>query len=144
MQAVVPLLLTWNSNDTSILTLCNAMHMVLVSELQLFSRDEEREDRESQLQRIVTTYMLFAPLLMSVGTSFGIGIQFSCLALTPYTERCNLNENVAKLFRTLSPTEFSSCLRFIFEALSPTGTGSDDFVRLVRLISLALHNAPES
>lgn len=66
------------------------------------------------------------------------------MALTTHTERCNLDENMAKLFRTLSPSEFSSCLRFVFEALSSKGVGLDVFARLIRLISLALHNAPES
>jgi hypothetical protein len=41
------------------------MHAVLVSELRLF--DKERENRESHLQRIVTTYMVFTHLSMSAG-----------------------------------------------------------------------------
>lgn len=44
------------------------MHAVLVSELRLFDK-EERENRESHLQRIVTTYMVFAHLSMSTGAS---------------------------------------------------------------------------
>jgi hypothetical protein len=51
---------------------------------------------------------------------------------------------MAKLFRTLSPSEFSSCLQFVIEALSPNGIASDYFACLVRLVSLALLNAPES
>jgi hypothetical protein len=50
-------------------TFCDAMHAILVSELQLFSGEQQRDDRESHLQRIVTTYMVFAPLSMS-GTSW--------------------------------------------------------------------------
>ena len=119
-----------------------AMHAVLVSELQLFDK-EEAEDRESHLQRIVTAYMVFAHLTMSAGASTEIG-QIPCLALTSCTERCNLDENMADLFRTLSQSEFSSCLRFILEALSSNGVASDDIACLIRLISLALHNAPES
>lgn len=143
-QALVPSLLQWKSKDSSILTFCEATHAVLVSELQLIFREEEREDRESHLQRIVTAYMVFAPLSVFVGVPSQMSNLFSCLALTIHTERCNLDENMAKLFRTLSPSEFSSCLRFVFEALSSKGVGSDDFARLIRLISLALHNAPES
>lgn len=44
------------------------MHAVLVSELRLFHK-EERENRESHLQRIVTTYMVFTHLCMSAGAS---------------------------------------------------------------------------
>jgi hypothetical protein len=35
-------------------------------------------------------------------------------------------------------------LRFVFEALSSKGVVSDAFARLIRLISLGMHNAPES
>lgn len=68
LQVVGSYLLPWNSKDPNIFTFCDAMHAVLVSELQLFSREQGREDRESHLQRIVTTYMFFAPLSMP-GTS---------------------------------------------------------------------------
>ena len=119
------------------------MHAVLVSELQLFGK-EETEDRESHLQRIVTTYMVFARLSLSAGASNESSSLLPCCALTSCTERCNLYENMAELFRTLSPSEFSSCLRFILEALSSSGIASDDISCLIRLISLALHNAPES
>lgn len=44
------------------------MHAVLVSELRLFDK-EESENRESHLQRIVTTYMVFTHLSMSAGAS---------------------------------------------------------------------------
>lgn len=144
MQALGPSLLQWKSKDPSVLTFCEVMHTVLVSELQLILREEEREDRESHLQRILTAYMVFAPLSVSVGMSSGISNLFSCSALTTHTERCNLDKNMAKLFRILSPSEFSSCLRFVFEALSSKGVGSADFARLIQLISLAFHNAPES
>lgn len=143
MQSLGPSLLRWKSEDPSILTFCEVMHAALVSELQLIFREEAREDRESHLQRIVTAYVAFAPLSVSVGMSSGMNDLF-CLALTTHIERCNFDENMAKLFRKLSPSEFSSCLRFVFEALSSKGVGSDDFARLIRLISLALHNAPES
>src|SRR6266850_745975 len=69
LQVVGPSLLPWDSKDSNILTFCDAMHLILVSELQLFSREQGREERESHLQRIVTTYMVFAPLSMS-GTSW--------------------------------------------------------------------------
>lgn len=68
MQALGPSLLQWKSKDSSILTLCEVMHAVLVSELQLI-REDDRGDRESYLQRIVTAYMVFAPLSVSVGMS---------------------------------------------------------------------------
>jgi len=71
MQALGPSLLHWKSKDSSILTFCEVMHGVLVSELQLI-REEEREDRESYLQRIITAYMVFAPLSVSVGMSSGM------------------------------------------------------------------------
>lgn len=143
MQGLGPSLLRWKSTDSSILTFCEVMHAALVSELQLIFREEAREDRESHLQRIVTAYMVFAPLSVSVGMSSGM-IDLFCLALTTLIERCNFDENMANLFRKQSPPEFSSCLRFVFEALSSKGVGSDDFARLIRLISLAFHNAPES
>ena len=143
MQAIGPLLFSWSSKDSNILKFGCAMHAVLTSELQLFDK-EEAEDRESHLQRIVTTYMVFAHSTMSAGASTEITCQIPCLALTSRTERCNLDENMAELFRTLSPSEFSSCLRFIIEALSSNGIASDDIACLIRLISLALHNAPES
>ena len=66
------------------------------------------------------------------------------LALTFRTEQCNLDENMAELFRTLSASEFSLCLQFMLEALSSNGIASDSIAHLIRLISLALHNAPES
>ena len=119
------------------------MHAVLTSELQLFDK-EEADGRESHLQRIVTTYMVFAHLTMSTGASTETTCRIPCLALISCTERCNLDENMAELFRTLSPSEFSSCLRFILEALSSNGIASDDIACLIRLISLALYNAPES
>ena len=120
------------------------MHAVLVSELRLFDK-EEREARESHLQRIVTTYMVFIHLSMSAGASTE---RCSCLlyhlALTFRTERCNLEENMAELFRTLSASEFSLCLQFVLEALSSNGIAPDGIAHLIRLISLALHSAPES
>lgn len=72
MQAVGPLVLSYSSKDPVILKFGGAMHAVLVSELQLFSREEEREDRETHLQRIITTYMVFAHLSMSAGASTGV------------------------------------------------------------------------
>jgi hypothetical protein len=68
MQAIGPSLLPWSSKDPNILKFGGAMHAVLASELQLFDK-EEREDREAHLQRIITTYMAFAQLSMSVGAS---------------------------------------------------------------------------
>lgn len=146
LRAVGPSLLPWDSKDSSSFTFCDAMHAVLVSELQLFCGEDERGDRESHLQHIVATYMFFAPLLMSVGSSFGLVSLFSCFALTLYAERYNLDEDMVKLFRALPPSEFSSCLQFVTEALSPSPNdiASHDFACLVRLISLALLNAPES
>ena len=67
MQALVPSLLQWESKDSSTQAFCEAMHAVLVSELQLIFREDEREDRESHLQRIVTAYMVFAPLSVFTG-----------------------------------------------------------------------------
>jgi hypothetical protein len=69
LQVVGSSLLPWDSKDSNMFTFCDAMHAILVSELQLFSGEQQRDDRESHLQRIVTTYMVFAPLSMS-GTSW--------------------------------------------------------------------------
>jgi hypothetical protein len=143
MQAIGPSLLPWSSEDPNILKFGGAMHAVLVSELKLFDK-EEREERECHLQRIVATYMVFAHLPMSAGAYTQISSLFPYLSLTSCTERCNLDENMAELFRTLSPSEFSSCLQFVLEALSSNGIASDGIACLIRLISLALHNAPES
>ena len=68
MQAIGPLLFTWSSKDPNISKFGSAMHAVLVSELRLFHK-EERKNRESHLQRIVTTYMVFTHLSMSAGAS---------------------------------------------------------------------------
>ena len=119
------------------------MHAVLVSELRLFDK-EERETRESHLQRIITTYMIFTHLSMSAGAPTRYISLLYYLALTFRIERCNLDENMAELFRTLSASEFSSCLQFVLEALSSNGIAPDGIAHLIRLISLALHNAPES
>jgi hypothetical protein len=143
MRAIGPSLLPWSSKDPNILKFGGAMHAVLVSELKQFDR-EERKEREGYLQRIVTTYMVFAHLSMSAGAYTKINSLLLYLALTSCTERCNLDENMAELFRTLSPSEFSSCLQFVLEALSSNGIASDSIACLIRLISLALHNAPES
>ncbi|KAI9512665.1 Urb2/Npa2 family-domain-containing protein [Russula earlei] len=124
MQAVGPSLLSGSSRDPRVSRFGGAMHAVLISELPLFSM-EDREDRESHLQCIITTYMTFAHLSMSA-------------------ERCDLGENLAKLFRTLSLSEFSSCLQFVIEALISNGIASDGIAHLIRLISLALHNALEN
>ncbi len=62
----------------------------------------------------------------------------------PLVERCDFDENMARLLRTLSPFDFSSCLQFIFEALSAGRTALEMMARLIRLTSLALHNAPQS
>lgn len=43
------------------------MHAVLISELRFYSGEEEGDRRESHLQRIITTYVVFAPL--SIGES---------------------------------------------------------------------------
>lgn len=43
------------------------MHAVLISELRFYSGEEEADRRESHLQRIITTYVVFAPL--SIGKS---------------------------------------------------------------------------
>ena len=55
-QAVCPSLPPCNCEDSSTLKFGSAIHAVLVSELQLFSREE---DRVSHLQHIVTTCMIF-------------------------------------------------------------------------------------
>jgi hypothetical protein len=68
----------------------------------------------------------------------------SYLAVTFYTERCDLDENMAELFRTLSASEFSLCLQFVFEALSSNAIAPDGIAHLIGLMSLALHDAPES
>ncbi len=143
MQAISPSLLPWSSNDPNILKLGSAMHAVLVAELHLIDK-EESEDRESHLQRIVTTYIVFAHLSTSGGASIEIVGLLPCLKLTFRTEKCSLDENMAELFRTLSPSEFSLCLQFMLEALSSNGIASDGVAHLIRLISLAMHNAPES
>jgi hypothetical protein len=62
----------------------------------------------------------------------------------PRAGRCDLAENMGKLLRTLSSSEFSSCLQFVREALSSNGLALDKTACLIRLISLAIHNAPES
>jgi hypothetical protein len=71
-------------------------------------------------------------------------LYYLALTLTLRTERCHLDENMAELFRTLSASEFSLCLQSMLEALSSNGIASDGIAHLIRLVSLALHNAPES
>lgn len=66
------------------------------------------------------------------------------LGFIPRAEHRGLNENMANLLRTLSSSEFSSYLQFVCEALSSNGLALDKTACLIRLISLALHNAPES
>jgi hypothetical protein len=61
-----------------------------------------------------------------------------------HAEHCDLDESMAKLLRTLSSLEFSSYLQFVCEALSSDGLALDRTACLIHLISLALHNAPES
>jgi hypothetical protein len=61
-QAVCPSLLPFNSEDPDILKFGNAIHAVLVSELQLFSMEE---DRVSHIQHIVATYIIFTHLSIS-------------------------------------------------------------------------------
>ena len=68
MQAIGPSLLPGGSKDPNISKFGSAMHAVLVSELRLFDK-EERENRESHLQRIITTYMVFTHLSMTAGAS---------------------------------------------------------------------------
>jgi len=64
MQAVGPSF-PWSSKDTSTGKFGGAIHAVLVSELQLFSGEEQV--RGSHLERIITAYMAFARLSMSTG-----------------------------------------------------------------------------
>ncbi|KAI9445447.1 Urb2/Npa2 family-domain-containing protein [Lactarius indigo] len=61
-----------------------------------------------------------------------------------HLQRCDFDENMARLIRTLSPSDFSSCLQFVSEALSACGMTSEMMTRLIRLTSLALHNAPQN
>jgi hypothetical protein len=68
MHAIGPSLLPWGSKDPKFSKFGSAMHAVLVSELRLFDK-KESENRESHLQRIITTYMIFAHLSMSTGAS---------------------------------------------------------------------------
>lgn len=123
IQAIGPSFLSRGSEDARIVKVCSAMHVVLVSELRFYSGEEESDNRGSHLQRIITTYVAFAPSSI---------------------ERCDFDENMARLFRTLSPSDFSSCLQFVFEALSAGGTELEMMTRLIRLTSLALHNAPQN
>jgi hypothetical protein len=138
VQAVCPSLLPCNSEDSAFLKFGSAIHAVLVSELQLFSREEERV---SHLQHIVTTYMVFTRPSIADRASTNALLY---LGLMPRAGRCDLDENMAKLLRTLSSSEFSSYLQFVCEALSSNGLALDKTACLIRLISLALHNAPES
>jgi hypothetical protein len=62
----------------------------------------------------------------------------------PRAGRCDLAENMAKLLRTLSSSEFSSYLQFVREALPSNGLALDKTACLIRLMSLTLLNAPES
>ena len=141
MHAIGPSLLPWGSKDPNISKFGGAVHAVLVSELRLFDK-EERETRESHLQRIVSTYVVFIHLSTSAGAHTAVVCYY--WALTFRTERCNLDENMAELFRTLSASDFSLCLQFVLEALSSIGIAPDGIAHLIRLISLALHSAPES
>ncbi len=77
MQAIGPSLLPWSSEDPNISKFGGAMHAVLVSELHLMDRGES-EDRDTHLQRIVKTYLVFAHLSMSAGASIEI------ISLSPY------------------------------------------------------------
>jgi hypothetical protein len=80
MQAIGPSLLSWGSKDLNIPKFGGAMHAVLVSELRLFDK-EERGNRESHLQRIVTTYMVFTHLSMSAGASTEMQWSFILLGI---------------------------------------------------------------
>ncbi|KAH9060868.1 Urb2/Npa2 family-domain-containing protein [Lactarius vividus] len=122
IRAIGPSFFSRGSEDDRISKVCSAMHTVLITELRFYS-EEKSDDRESHLQRIITTHVAFIP--SSIG-------------------QCDIDENMAKLFRTLSPSDFSSCLQFIFEALSDGGTALEMMPRLIRLTSLALHNAPQN
>ncbi|KAH9005998.1 Urb2/Npa2 family-domain-containing protein [Lactarius hatsudake] len=122
IRTIGPSFLSRGSEDDRISKVCSAMHAVLVSELRFYS-EEKRDDRESHLQRIITTYVAFKSLSI---------------------EQCDFDENMARLLRTLSPSDFSSCLQFVFEALSADGTALEMMPRLIRLTSLALHNAPQN
>lgn len=62
----------------------------------------------------------------------------------PLIERCDFDENMARLLQSLSPPDFSSCLQFVFETLSAGETALEMAARLIRLTSLALYNAPQS
>ena len=66
MQAIGPSLLRCGPKDPSTSKFGSAMHAFLVSELLLFDK-EQRENRDSHLQRIVTTYLVFTHLSMSAG-----------------------------------------------------------------------------
>lgn len=70
IEAIGPSFLSRGSEDARILKICSAMHAVLVSELRFYSGEEESDGRESHLQRIITTYVLFAP--SSIGKSASV------------------------------------------------------------------------
>ena len=64
IQAIGPSFFSRGSEDARILKICSAIHAVLVSELRFYSGEEESDHRESHLQRILTAYVVFAPLSM--------------------------------------------------------------------------------
>src|SRR5258707_12250441 len=93
MQAIGPSLLPWSSEDPNISKFGGAMHAVLVSELHLMDRGES-EDRDTHLQRIIKTYLVFAICLcLQVRPSRSVVSHPTCSALTIWIERCNLDEN---------------------------------------------------
>jgi hypothetical protein len=69
IQAVGPSFLSRGSEEASILKICSAMLAVLISELCFYSGEEESDRRESHLQRIITAYVVFAPLSMGKSAS---------------------------------------------------------------------------
>ncbi|KAF8273762.1 Urb2/Npa2 family-domain-containing protein [Lactarius quietus] len=140
MQAVSLSFLSRGSEDACILNVCSAILAVLVSELRSYADEEESDARESHLQLIITTYVVLAPSSISESPRvlhFSSGINTS-------VERHNFHDNMARLLRSLSPSDFSSCLQFIFEALSTGGTELEMMARLIRIASLALHNSPQN
>ncbi|KAI0307579.1 Urb2/Npa2 family-domain-containing protein [Multifurca ochricompacta] len=124
VKAIGPFLLSRVSEDPIISKFSSAVHALLISELKLFS-GEEREDRESHLQLIVTTYVAFEHSSISRG-------------------RHDLDENMSKLLRTLPSPEFFSCLQFVLETISSGEITLDMTACLIHLMSLAMLNAPEN
>ncbi|KAI0271531.1 Urb2/Npa2 family-domain-containing protein [Gloeopeniophorella convolvens] len=122
LQTIVPLLPTWDPADARCLGLAVAVHAILTSELQILTEESERE---IHLQRIIVAYIIFANFLEPA-------------------ERHDLDDTIKKLFRTLSPSEFASCLQLALEPLSSSDVSAGTGACLIHLMSTALHDAPEN